>query len=109
MRGVALFVAGLIVGIAFTKGGWVPLQTAAAQDSSPRALSHVGIAVKDFDASIAYYTDARPPRGLRTEAGQRSASTCRTPRTNQREYAIRPLTIVIVDTMSLICSAGTVR
>jgi lactoylglutathione lyase len=56
MRGTALFVAGLIVGTAFTQAGSVLTQTAAAQDSSPRALSHVGIAVKDFDASIAYYT-----------------------------------------------------
>lgn len=49
MRGTALFVAGLTVGALLTQSG-------LAQDSRPRALSHVGIAVKDFDASIAYYT-----------------------------------------------------
>ena len=48
-RSAALFVAGVAVGAAMTQGG-------IAQDSRPRALSHVGIAVKDFDATLAYYT-----------------------------------------------------
>lgn len=49
MRGAALFVAGIVVGGMLT-------QTGLAQDSRPRALSHVGIAVKDFNATIDYYT-----------------------------------------------------
>lgn len=49
MKGLALFAAGILVGVAAT-------HTATAQDSAPRALSHVGIAVKDFDAAMAYYT-----------------------------------------------------
>ena len=49
MRGAALFVAGIVVGCVIT-------QTGLAQDSRPRALSHVGIAVKDFNATIDYYT-----------------------------------------------------
>ncbi len=49
MKGAVLFVAGVIVGTLLTHVG-------LAQDGSPRALSHVGIAVKDFDATLAYYT-----------------------------------------------------
>lgn len=49
MKGIALFAAGIMVGALVTGTG-------TAQDSGPRALSHVGIAVTDFDASIAYYT-----------------------------------------------------
>ena len=49
MRGAALFVAGIVVGAVMT-------HTAVAQDSRPRALSHVGIAVKNFDETLAYYT-----------------------------------------------------
>jgi catechol 2,3-dioxygenase-like lactoylglutathione lyase family enzyme len=49
MRGTGLFVAGLIVGALVATG--------FAQDSRPRALSHVGIAVRDFDKTIAYYTN----------------------------------------------------
>lgn len=49
MRSALLFVAGIIVGTVAT-------HSALAQDSAPRALSHVGIAVKDFEASVAYYT-----------------------------------------------------
>ena len=49
MRGAVLFVAGIVVGAVMT-------QAAIAQDSRPRALSHVGIAVKDFNATIDYYT-----------------------------------------------------
>ena len=49
MKGLALFAAGILVGVLAT-------HTVTAQDSAPRALSHVGIAVKDFDATLAYYT-----------------------------------------------------
>jgi len=49
MKGLGLFAAGVIVGALVT-------HTVAAQDTAPRALSHVGIAVKDFDAALAYYT-----------------------------------------------------
>jgi len=42
-------VAGIAVGALVT-------HAVSAQDSAPRALSHVGIAVKDFDAAMAYYT-----------------------------------------------------
>ena len=49
MKGLALFGAGLVVGALAT-------HAVTAQDSAPRALSHVGIAVKDFDAAMTYYT-----------------------------------------------------
>ena len=49
MKGLGLFAAGVIVGALVT-------HKVAAQDTAPRALSHVGIAVKDFDAALAYYT-----------------------------------------------------
>ena len=49
MKSLALFAAGILVGVLAT-------HTVTAQDSAPRALSHVGIAVKDFDAAMAYYT-----------------------------------------------------
>jgi len=49
MKSRALFAAGILVGVLAT-------HTVTAQDSAPRALSHVGIAVKDFDAAMAYYT-----------------------------------------------------
>jgi catechol 2,3-dioxygenase-like lactoylglutathione lyase family enzyme len=49
MRGAVLFVAGIAVGAVMTHTGF-------AQDSSPRALSHVGIAVKNFDETLDYYT-----------------------------------------------------
>jgi len=49
MKSLALFAAGILVGVLAT-------HTVTAQDSPPRALSHVGIAVKDFDAAMAYYT-----------------------------------------------------
>lgn len=49
MRGALLFVTGIAVGAVMTRTG-------VAQDSGPRALSHVGIAVKDFDKTLAYYT-----------------------------------------------------
>lgn len=49
MRGAAFFIAGITAGTLLAHVG-------LAQDSNPRALSHVGIAVKDYDATIAYYT-----------------------------------------------------
>jgi len=49
MKGIAYFAAGIVAGALIT-------HTVAAQDSAPRALSHVGIAVKDFDRALAYYT-----------------------------------------------------
>jgi catechol 2,3-dioxygenase-like lactoylglutathione lyase family enzyme len=49
MRSVVFFVAGIVAGAAMT-------HTGIAQDSSPRALSHVGIAVGNFDQALGYYT-----------------------------------------------------
>ena len=49
MKSVVYFVAGLAAGVLLT-------HTVAAQGSAPRALSHVGIAVADFDRSLTYYT-----------------------------------------------------
>jgi catechol 2,3-dioxygenase-like lactoylglutathione lyase family enzyme len=54
MRGLALFVAGLLV-------GGIAVHTALAQSSlSPNkgivALNHVGINVPDLDKAVAYYT-----------------------------------------------------
>lgn len=51
IRGVALFVAGIIVGI-------VMMQPSAAQEnrSAGLRLNHVGIAVKDFQESLNFYT-----------------------------------------------------
>ena len=49
MRGTVLFVTRIVVRAMMT-------QAEVAQDSRPRALSHVGIAVKDFNATIDYYT-----------------------------------------------------
>jgi catechol 2,3-dioxygenase-like lactoylglutathione lyase family enzyme len=50
MRGLALFVAGILV------GAWV--QTGVAQSEKTGVwLNHVGIAVPDIPAAAAYYTD----------------------------------------------------
>lgn len=49
MKSAVLFAAGVAVGALLT----IPV---TGQDASPRALSHVGVAVKDFDRAIAYYT-----------------------------------------------------
>lgn len=49
MRSAAPFAAGIAVGALLTV-------SATAQDSRPRALSHVGIAVTDFDRAVGYYT-----------------------------------------------------
>lgn len=51
LRGVALFVAGIVVGT-------VMIKPSAAQENSNTGLrlNHVGIAVKDFQESMNYYT-----------------------------------------------------
>jgi catechol 2,3-dioxygenase-like lactoylglutathione lyase family enzyme len=49
MKSALYFAAGIAAGVLIT-------HTVAAQDSAPRALSHVGIAVTDFDRALAYYT-----------------------------------------------------
>jgi len=48
MKGTLLFVAGVLMGTLLTQPG-------AAQDARPRSLNHVGIAVKNFDATVDYY------------------------------------------------------
>src|SRR5437773_12384366 len=50
MRGVLLFVAGILVGLAF--------QSAVAQspNSGIVGLNHVGISVPNLDEAVAYYT-----------------------------------------------------
>lgn len=51
MRGLALFVAGTVVGLSFTS---------FAQNTSPNhgivGLNHVGISVPDIDKAVEYYT-----------------------------------------------------
>ena len=42
-------VTGIVVGVSATQVG-------VAQDTRPRALSHVGVSVKNFAASLEYYT-----------------------------------------------------
>ena len=51
LRGVTLFVAGLVVGT-------VLMQPSAAQENkrTPLRLNHVGIAVNDYDKSLDFYT-----------------------------------------------------
>ena len=52
MRGVALFIAGLLVGT-------VMMQSGAAQQPNSGAglkLNHVGLNVKDFDETVNFYT-----------------------------------------------------
>ena len=49
MRGCALFLAGLGLGILW-------MQPSVAQSDSGVKLNHVGIAVKKFDAAVNYYT-----------------------------------------------------
>lgn len=51
LRGVTLFVAGLVVGT-------VLMQPSAAQENkrTPLRLNHVGIAVTDYDKSLDFYT-----------------------------------------------------
>lgn len=65
MKGIALFVAGVCVGALLTQPG-------AAQDSRPRGLNHVGIAVKNYDETIAFYKSAlglREAYALKTADG----------------------------------------
>ena len=53
MRGFALFVAGVGIGILL-------MQSVVAQNGAPNdtgmKLNHVGITVRNFDAAVAYYT-----------------------------------------------------
>ena len=51
MRGLVLFVAGILVGAA--------VQTTVAQNERPGVvgLNHVGVAVPDIPAAAAYYTE----------------------------------------------------
>jgi catechol 2,3-dioxygenase-like lactoylglutathione lyase family enzyme len=48
MKGVVLFVAGVLVGGMLT-------QVSVAQDVRPRGVNHVGIAVKNVAESVAFY------------------------------------------------------
>ena len=48
MRGLALFASGILVGLL--------TQAVFAQDRGIRALSHVGIGVRNFDQAVSYYT-----------------------------------------------------
>src|SRR5437016_603156 len=50
LRGVTLFVAGIVVGTVFMQPG------AAQEKRTGLRLNHVGIAVKDYDASLNFYT-----------------------------------------------------
>jgi catechol 2,3-dioxygenase-like lactoylglutathione lyase family enzyme len=51
MRGLALFVAGIVVGIFITQPGVAPQEKGLAL-----RLNHVGMYVKDFDESMNFYT-----------------------------------------------------
>ena len=51
LRGLTLFVAGIVVGTALIAPGFAQQRG----DSGPR-LNHVGIAVKDFQESLNFYT-----------------------------------------------------
>ena len=48
MRGVVLFVAGLLLGLA--------VQTAVAQKRTEVYVNHVGLSVPSVDAALAFYT-----------------------------------------------------
>jgi catechol-2,3-dioxygenase len=61
MKGLLLFVVGVCVGTLLTQSG-------AAQDSRPRGLNHVGIAVTNYDETIAFYKSALGLRDGRLEA-----------------------------------------
>jgi catechol 2,3-dioxygenase-like lactoylglutathione lyase family enzyme len=63
MRGLVLFVAGVLVGLA--------VQTAVAQREGAVSLNHVGIAVPDIGEAVTYYTGTL---GFR-EAFRNSAGT----------------------------------
>jgi len=65
MKGLLLFVVGVCVGAVMTQSG-------VAQDSRPRGLNHVGIAVKNYDETIAFYKSAlglREAYALKTADG----------------------------------------
>src|SRR5947207_10581497 len=49
LRGLALFVAGIGCGILL-------MQSGVAQTTDGAKLNHVGIAVRNFDAAVQYYT-----------------------------------------------------
>lgn len=50
LRGVTLFVAGIVVGSILMQPG------IAQEKKTPLRLNHVGIAVNDYDASLNFYT-----------------------------------------------------
>ena len=50
LRGITLFVAGIVVGSILMQPG------AAQEKRTPLRLNHVGIAVKDFQESLNFYT-----------------------------------------------------
>ena len=50
MRGAALFMLGIVVGVVVTRPG-------EAQVESNPGLSHVGFSVEDYDAALAFYTE----------------------------------------------------
>lgn len=79
LRGLTLFVAGIVVGIAL-----IPPSAAQENSKGGLRLNHVGIAVKDFQQSLNFYTKvmgfrvayALPsPDGRPTTISFRSAAT----------------------------------
>jgi catechol 2,3-dioxygenase-like lactoylglutathione lyase family enzyme len=63
MKGAVLFAAGIVVGAVLVRSG-------IAQPPPVLGLNHVGIAVADYDAALAFYTDTM---------GFREAYTIRNP------------------------------
>jgi methylmalonyl-CoA/ethylmalonyl-CoA epimerase len=62
MRSLALFVAGVVVGLAVHVAG------AQNQGREAMALNHVGLAVPDLDAAVSYYTETLGfPEAFRVE------------------------------------------
>ena len=51
MRGLSLFIGGIAVGLA------VQMAIAQSQNRNIVGVNHVGIAVPDLDAALAYYTE----------------------------------------------------
>ena len=49
VRGAAIFVVGIVVGAMLVRPG-------AAQDVRPRGVNHVGIAVRNYEEAMAFYT-----------------------------------------------------
>ena len=65
-KGLALFVAGVGCGILL-------MQSGVAQTADGTKLNHVGIAVKNFDSAVQYYTQAlgfRPAFAIRDAEGK---------------------------------------